>query len=412
MTVAVVIVAGGSGLRAGGEKPKQYQLVGGKPLIWWTIHAFASHPGVSHVQVVIGDDHDEMFAEATGRTCQFCHRSLVAPPARNSCRRGLEALERLAPDKVIIHDAARPFASRDLISHVIAWLDRHPAVLPGLPVAETLKKAPGGQVVATVDRTSMWTAQTPQGFHFAPILAAHRKAWAEGIDTLTDDAAVAEHAGIAVTMIPGRERKPQGRPPPRMWITPTGCSPPGRSPNLPDIRVGQGFDIHPFTEGSAVTLCGVKIPFDKKLAGHSDADVAMHALTDAILGAIGEGDIGVHFPPSEPRWKGAASSIFLAKAVGLVRARGGMIANADISIIAEAPKISPHLAAMKRVLSRRTRAYRSIASPSRPRRPRNSAHWDGAKASPPWLSHWSAAVSLFSPDLLRDAEGSARPVPR
>lgn len=349
MTVAAVIVAGGSGLRAGGEKPKQYQLIGGRPLIWWTINAFAAHPGVAHVQVVIGEGHAEMFAEATA--------GLAILPAvtggttrQESCRLGLEALEPLAPDKVMIHDAARPFASRDLISHVIAWLDRHPAVLPGLPVTETLKRAPGGIVSGTVDRTSIWAAQTPQGFLFAPILAAHRKAAAAGIDTLTDDAAVAEYAGIPVTMIPGRieNRKLTSaediEQADRMLIVKSLSE-------LPDVRIGQGFDIHPFTEGSAIILCGVSIPHGKRLAGHSDADVAMHALTDAILGAIGEGDIGTHFPPSDPAWKGAPSSIFLAKAVELVRARGGMIANADISIIAEAPRISPHLAAMKQALS-------------------------------------------------------------
>lgn len=349
MTVAVVIVAGGSGLRAGGERPKQYQMIGGKPLIWWTIQGFASHPGIAHVQVVIAGDHQPWFSEAA---IDFN----ILPPVsgggtrQDSCRRGLEALERLAPTKVLIHDGARPFASRDLISHVIAWLDRYPAVLPGLPVIETLKKAPGGIVASTVDRTSMWTAQTPQGFHFAPILAAHRRAVADNIETLTDDAAVAEHAGIPVTMIPGRgeNRKittAEDLTQADLMLTAKALA------ELPDIRTGQGFDIHPFTEGSAVILCGVAIPFDRKLAGHSDADVAMHALTDAILGAIGEGDIGVHFPPSDPQWKDAASSIFLARAAGLVRARGGRIANADISIIAEAPKISPHLAAMKLALS-------------------------------------------------------------
>lgn len=349
MTVAVVIVAGGSGLRAGGERPKQYQLVGGKPLIWWTIRAFATHPGVTHVQVVIADDHRSWFDEAAS---DFKIRPAVGGGGtrQESCLRGLEALEALSPAKVLIHDAARPFASQDLISHVIAWLDRHPAVLPGLPVIETLKKAPGGIVAGTVDRTSMWTAQTPQGFHFAPILAAHRSAAADRIDTLTDDAAVAERAGIPVTMVPGRgeNRKvttADDLTQADLMLTAKAMA------ELPDVRVGQGFDIHPFTEGSAVTLCGVTIPCKRKLAGHSDADVALHALTDAILGAIGEGDIGMHFPPSDPQWKGAASSIFLTKAVKLVAARGGRIANADISIIAEAPKIAPHIATMKQGLS-------------------------------------------------------------
>jgi 2-C-methyl-D-erythritol 4-phosphate cytidylyltransferase/2-C-methyl-D-erythritol 2,4-cyclodiphosphate synthase len=349
MTVAVVIVAGGSGIRAGGERPKQYQLIGGKPLIWWTIQAFASHPGVSHVQVVIAGDHQDMYAEAAAGFD-------ILPPVeggstrQESCLRGLEALESHDPKVVLIHDAARPFASRDLISHVIAWLERHPAVLPGLPVIETLKKAPGGIVATTVDRTSMWTAQTPQGFDYAAILTAHRKVAAEGIDTLTDDAAVAEHAGIPVTMIPGRIENRKVTTSEDLALADRLMSTRALA-DLPDIRVGQGFDIHPFTEGSAVTLCGVTIPHDRKLAGHSDADAALHALTDAILGAIGKGDIGTHFPPSDAQWKNAASSIFLAKAVELVRTRGGLIANADITIIAEAPRIAPHLGAMKEALS-------------------------------------------------------------
>lgn len=349
MTVAAVIVAAGSGLRAGGEKPKQYQVIGGKPLIWWTIHAFTGHPGVSHVQVVIGEDHDEMFAEATVGLAML-------PPVKGgatrqeSCRLGLEALVPHGPDKVMIHDAARPFASQDLISHVIAWLDRYPAVLPGLPVTETLKKAPGGIVQETIDRTAIWTAQTPQGFHFGSILDAHREAAHLALHTLTDDAAVAERAGVKVTMIPGRIEN-------RKVTTAEDIEQADRImatrslAQLPDVRVGQGFDIHPFAEGTAVTLCGVRIPHGRRLAGHSDADAAMHALTDAILGAIGEGDIGTHFPPSDPQWKGASSSIFLRKAVDLVAALGGMVANVDISIIAEAPRISPHLAAMRESLS-------------------------------------------------------------
>jgi 2-C-methyl-D-erythritol 4-phosphate cytidylyltransferase/2-C-methyl-D-erythritol 2,4-cyclodiphosphate synthase len=348
MTVAAVIVAGGSGLRAGGEKPKQYQMIGGKPVIWWTCRAFLDHPGVDHVQVVIGEDHGPMFAE--------CVAGLVLPPPvtggstrQESCRAGVEAVERHRPDKILIHDAARPFVSQDLISHVIAWLERYPAVIPGLPVAETLKFAPGGIVSRTIERAGMWTAQTPQGFAYGEILAAHRKAQSEATANLTDDASVAEHAGIAISMIPGRLEN-------RKLTTAEDIAIADRDmtarqfAQLSDIRVGQGIDIHPFAAGDSVTLCGVAIPHTQKLRGHSDADVAMHALADAILGAIGEGDIGTHFPPSDAQWQGAPSRIFVARAVELLEARRGLIAHADITILAETPKIAPHVAAMKAVL--------------------------------------------------------------
>ncbi len=348
MTVAAVIVAGGSGLRAGGEKPKQYQLIGGRPVIWWTLKAFLDHPGIAHVQPVIGEGHEAMFAESV--------EGLQLPPAviggatrQESCRIGVEAVGRHRPAKVLIHDAARPFAARDLISHVIAWLDRYPAVVPGMPVAETLKFAPGGVVSRTVDRAGMWTAQTPQGFSYEPIAAAHRKAAADAAANLTDDASVAEHAGIVISMIPGRHDN-------RKLTTAEDIEMADREmtsrnlANLPDIRTGQGIDIHPFEAGHSVTLCGVPISHNMKLKGHSDADAAMHALTDAILGTIGEGDIGTHFPPSDPQWKGAPSRIFLEKAMALLEARSGLLANVDITILAEAPKVAPHVQAMKAFL--------------------------------------------------------------
>jgi len=345
MTVAAVIVAAGSGLRAGGEKPKQYQEIGGKPVIWWTLKAFLDHPGVSRVQAVIGEGHEALYAEAVA--------GLELPPPvpgggtrQDSCRLGIEALATHAPAKVLIHDAARPFVPQDLISHVIAWLDRYPAVIPGMPISETIKFAPGGIVSHTVDRAGMWTAQTPQGFAYDAIRQAHRDAHQQQAANLTDDASVAERAGITIAMIPGRIEN-------RKLTTAEDIDLADHAmiarqfANLPDIRVGQGIDIHPFEAGDSVTLCGVTIPHNRKLKGHSDADAAMHALTDALFGAIGEGDIGVHFPPSDPQWKGAPSRIFLVRAVDLVHRRGGLIANADITILAEAPKIAPHIAAMK-----------------------------------------------------------------
>ena len=349
MTVAAVIVAGGSGLRAGGEKPKQYQLIGGKPVIWWTCRAFLDHPAIDHVQAVIGEGHEKMFAESTAGL-KMPLPVIGGSTRQESCRIGIEAVERHGPRKVLIHDAARPFVSESLIADVITWLDRFPAVVPGMPVAETLKFAPGGLVSRTVDRSGIWAAQTPQGFGYDQILAAYRKAEAERTQGLTDDASVAEHAGIAISMIPGQTENRKLTTHEDIVIADRDMM--GRQlQNLPDIRVGQGIDVHPFEPGEAVTLCGVAIPYSQRLKGHSDADVAMHALTDAILGTIGEGDIGVHFPPSDPQWKGAPSRIFLARAVELLQAKGGLIANADITILAEAPKIAPHVAAMKAFLS-------------------------------------------------------------
>jgi 2-C-methyl-D-erythritol 4-phosphate cytidylyltransferase/2-C-methyl-D-erythritol 2,4-cyclodiphosphate synthase len=349
MTVAAVIVAGGSGLRAGGEKPKQYQLIGGRPVIWWTCRAFLDHPAVGHVQAVIGEGHEKMFAEAV-QDLALPLPVIGGSTRQESCRIGVQAVARHSPAKVLIHDAARPFVSASLIDDVISWLDRFPAVVPGMPVAETLKLAPGGIVSRTVDRSSIWAAQTPQGFAYGLIRDAYAKAEAERTQGLTDDASVAEHAGIAISMIPGRHENRKLTTAEDMEIANRDMT--GRQlANLPDIRVGQGIDIHPFEPGDAVTLCGIAIPFSQRLKGHSDADAAMHALTDAILGTIGEGDIGTHFPPSEPEWKGAPSRVFLLKAMALLEAKGGLIANADITILAEAPKIAPHVAAMKGFLA-------------------------------------------------------------
>lgn len=349
MTVAAVIVAGGSGLRAGGERPKQYQLIGGRPVIWWTCRAFLEHPAVSHVQAVIGEGHEAMFEEAIDGL-PLARPVIGGATRQESCRIGVEAVARHGPAKVLIHDAARPFVSAALIDDVIGWLDRFAAVVPGMPVAETLKYAPGGIVTRTVDRSAIWAAQTPQGFHYDQILVAYRKAEAERTQGLTDDASVAEHAGVAISMIPGQIENRKLTTAEDILIADREMM--GRQlQNLPDVRVGQGIDIHPFEPGEFVTLCGVAIPHSHRLQGHSDADAPMHALTDAILGAIGEGDIGTHFPPSEPQWKGAASAIFLRKAVELLAAKHGLIAHVDITMLAEAPKIAPHVVAMKAALS-------------------------------------------------------------
>ncbi len=349
MTVAAVIVAGGSGLRAGGEKPKQYQYIGGKPVIRWTLESFLSHPAVNFVQTVIGDGHEELFRAATeGLT--------LPPPVRgggtrqDSCRIGVEACATAHPTRVLIHDAARPFVPHDVISSVIAQLDSCDAVIPGLPVADTMKFAPGGVIERTVDRSAMWFVQTPQGFTYSKILEAHRRAVREARDGFTDDAAVAEFAGMAVRIVSGDQHNTK-------LTTSHDVATANRElaaklfAEKPDVRTGQGIDFHVFEKGKGVVLCGITIPHTHKLKGHSDADAALHALTDAVLGAIGEGDIGTHFPPSDMQWKNAASSIFLQKAMRLLADKGGIVGNADITILAEAPKVSPHILAMKMLLA-------------------------------------------------------------
>ncbi len=349
MTVAAVIVAGGSGLRAGGETPKQYQIIAGKPVIWWALKAFLNHPKIFHVQVVVGVGHEAMFAEATA--------GLSFPPIvtggatrQDSCRLGVEACASVNPALVLIHDAARPFISAELISKIIAELQTKDAVVPGMPVADTMKFAPEGVITKTVDRSSLWFAQTPQGFNFQRILAAHQTAATENQAGLTDDAAVAEYAGMKVHMIAGETQNKKLTTGADVEIANAELSQ-RMFASRPDIRTGQGIDFHVFETGNAVTLCGIEISHTHKLKGHSDADVALHALTDAILGAIGEGDIGTHFPPSDMKWKNAASTIFVQKAVALLAAKGGVIANVDITILAEAPKVNPHIQAMKALLA-------------------------------------------------------------
>ncbi len=350
MSVVAVIVAGGSGLRAGGGLPKQYQLVGGKPVIRWTLEAFLSHPLVSRVQTVIGRGHEALFASATEGLHSLLIPVIGGGSRQDSCREGLEACAQMDCAKVLIHDAARPFLSPDLITNVINELDHAAAVIPGLPVADTMKYAPSGLIERTVDRASLWFVQTPQGFQFEKILSAHRQALADGKTTFTDDAAVAEYAGMRVQIVAGEQKN-------RKLTTNHDIVEADREHSthkfvdLPDVRMGQGIDFHVFEKGNAVTLCGVKIPHTQKLKGHSDADVALHAVTDAILGSIGEADIGQHFPPTEKQWKGAPSSIFIAKAMELLAARGGVLSNVDITILAEAPRIGPHVAEMKTSLS-------------------------------------------------------------
>lgn len=343
---AVVIVAAGRGERAGqADGPKQFRSIGGVPVIRRTIDAFLSHPRIGDIVVAIHED-DEAFYRAAVPCRDPRLRIVFGGPTRQaSTRRALEALALDAPRDVLIHDGVRPFVDAALIERVVAGLETDPAVLPALAVSDTLKRAAAtGDVEATVPRAGLYSAQTPQGFRFAPILAAHRRAAAEGRDDFTDDSAIAEWSGTAVRIVAGSPDNAKLTYAREIAMADERLS--RSAPFFPDVRTGNGYDVHSFEPGDHVTLCGVAIPHDQKLNGHSDADVGLHALTDALLATCGAGDIGVHFPPSDPQWKGAASRLFVLHAAAIVRARGGRIANADVTLICEAPRVGPHRPAM------------------------------------------------------------------
>lgn len=348
MGSAALIVAAGRGTRAAGTAggPKQYALIGGQTVLGRAIAAFAEHPEIDAVAVVIHPDDAQFYADAIRgyASDKLREPSFGGPTRQASVLCGLEALSSLAPDRVLVHDAARPFVSAGTISNVIAALRTHPAALAALPVSDTLKRASGDLVTETVARAGLWRAQTPQGFHFEPILAAHRKAADAGLDTFTDDAAIAEWAGLDVAIVEDTSRNIKITTSEDLELAD------GQFSNAMEPRVGTGFDVHRFCDGDHVWLGGIKIPHTHTLEGHSDADVVLHALTDALLGAIGDGDIGQHFPPSDPKWKGAASKVFLEDAVRRVRALGGRVGNADITVLAEAPRIGPHRPAMQALI--------------------------------------------------------------
>lgn len=353
MTIAL-IVAAGRGARAGAGGPKQYRPLAGEAVVARAARAFLNHHRIDFVRVVIHRDDDDLYADAMASVRG--HEKLLAPAhggkeRQDSVRLGLQSLAALAPSIVLIHDAARPFIDDATIDRVIDAAAGGGAIA-ALPVFDTIKRSAGAAapyIAATLPRDSLWRAQTPQGFNFAQILRAHIDAAGEA---LTDDAAVAERAGMRVALVAGS--------PDNMKITQAEDF--GMAEILLDrntrmsggrleYRSGHGFDVHEFEDGDAVTLCGVSIPHSHKLKGHSDADAGMHALTDAILGAIGSGDIGDHFPPSDMRWRGAPSRVFLEKARDLVLERGGSIIHCDVTLICEAPKIGPHRAAMRASLA-------------------------------------------------------------
>ncbi|NQW11650.1 MAG: bifunctional 2-C-methyl-D-erythritol 4-phosphate cytidylyltransferase/2-C-methyl-D-erythritol 2,4-cyclodiphosphate synthase [Alphaproteobacteria bacterium] len=342
-TVAL-IVAAGRGERAGGGMPKQYRPLAGVPMLRRAVRTFLGHPRIDAVRVVIAPEHHALYHAALD---DLASGSQSLGPAidggaerQESVRRGLEALADDPPSRVLIHDAARPLLPAAVIDRVLDALQVAAAALPVLPVVDTLKRATDTAAMTTVDRGNLWRAQTPQGFHFAPLLAAHRRAAAEGVE-VTDDTALMERSGAVVARVAGSENA--------MKITTTEDH--HRAEALLnaslEVRVGTGFDVHRLGPGSSVILAGVVIPHDGSLIGHSDADVALHALVDAILGALADGDIGAHFPPSDPQWRGAASDRFLADAVRRVAARGGVIRHLDLTLLCERPRIGPHRDAMR-----------------------------------------------------------------
>lgn len=344
-SAAVLIVAAGRGTRAGGGVPKQYQRLGDQLILSRTLSQFLDHPRIGAVAVVIHPADEALYRQAAGEHPKL--RPVVHGGAerQDSVRNGLEALAPLAPDLVLIHDAVRPFVSPPLIDRVIEALAADPAVLPAVPVTDTLKRADAaGFVVETVPREPLRAAQTPQGFRFADILAAHRRAQ-HAAAPYTDDTAVAEAVGIAVRLVTGE--------PENIKLT-TALDIAAAQRRLAaeaslasETRVGTGYDVHAFGPGDGIMLGGIRIPHDRALIGHSDADVALHALTDAILGVIAEGDIGTHFPPSDPAWRGASSDRFLADACRRLRARGGEPVHLDLTIAGEAPRVGPYRDAMR-----------------------------------------------------------------
>ena len=339
MTIAAIIVAAGRGLRAGGGVPKQWQMLGGEPVLAHSIRAFAGVAAVDRIVLVLhGDDMGRAVTMLGGRVSAVTGGATRAL----SVRAALEALAGSGVTHVMIHDAARPLIRPALIARLIAALGGADAVAPALPITDALWRADGDRVGGTLPRDGLWRAQTPQCFAYGAIIAAHR---AHG-GAAADDVEVARAAGLNVEIVEGEERN--------LKLTFPGDF--NRAEEIlrgdgMDIRTGTGYDVHRFCVGDHLWLCGVRLPFDKGLDGHSDADVGMHALTDAIYGALAAGDIGQHFPPSDLRWKGAASHIFLAHAVKLAADSGYRISNADVTLICEKPKVGPHAVAMRAALA-------------------------------------------------------------
>jgi 2-C-methyl-D-erythritol 4-phosphate cytidylyltransferase / 2-C-methyl-D-erythritol 2,4-cyclodiphosphate synthase len=344
--IAIVLVAAGRGERVGAPShgPKQYRLIGGKPVLTHTIAAFISHPRVREIIVVIHADDLALFHQCWPKTDERVRAVYGGETRQASTRLGLLTLRERPPRYVMIHDGVRPFVDDGLLNRVIAELGDDIGVLPALAVTDTVKMRDGqGMISHTVPRNNMFVAQTPQAFSYLRIMDAHEEAFASETQDFTDDASIAECTGMAVKIVEGSPDNIK-----LTWKRDIDMA--NRKLNqsiaFPDVRTGNGYDVHSLEPGDHVTLCGVKISHTARLNGHSDADVALHALTDALLATRGAGDIGTHFPPSEAKWRGAASRIFVEHAAKLVRAADGRIANVDITLICEAPKIGPHREAM------------------------------------------------------------------
>ncbi len=353
--VAIAVVAAGRGLRAGEGVPKQYRNLAGCPLLSHTLTALLKAAPGAVILPVIHKNDVSLYESCAASLAQEGKARLLKPvfggaTRQESARLGLEALEKQPspPAIVLIHDAARPFVSTALAARAIATAQMHGAAIPGLPLSDTVKEIDAeGDVIATPPRARLRAVQTPQAFRFGLILAAHRRAAAAGLTDLTDDAAVAEWAGHKVNVFAGETSN--------MKITDAqdlALAEARLLGRLADIRTGQGYDVHAFGPGDHIWLGGLKIPHERGLMGHSDADVLLHAITDALLGALAEGDIGSHFPPSDPQWRGAPSKIFLEAAAAKVRARGGVVAHLDATIVCEAPKIGPHRDAIRESIAK------------------------------------------------------------
>ena len=345
--IAVIIVAAGRGHRFGGEMTKQYLEVHQQPLVRHAVQAFLDHPAIDLILPVIHPDDADILANALGGL-DYLEPVAGGAARQDSVRNGLEGLASSAPDYVLVHDAARPMVAPALIDRVIEALQDTSGVIPGIAVVDTLKRADDdGIITDTVSRDGLWRAQTPQGFKYADLLAAHRSAIGQ---ELTDDAAVMEASGYRVAVVLGDENNIKVTTPDdlmRMEEIMSDDSAQAKLVRSPSFRIGSGYDVHKLGPGDHVTLCGVKITSERALIGHSDADVALHAVTDAVFGAIADGDIGSHFPPTDSQWRGASSDQFLAYACERMRERGFELSNIDLTIICEKPKIGPHRDAMR-----------------------------------------------------------------
>jgi 2-C-methyl-D-erythritol 4-phosphate cytidylyltransferase / 2-C-methyl-D-erythritol 2,4-cyclodiphosphate synthase len=342
MKVAAIVPAAGLGTRAGPGVPKQYRDLSGATVLRRSLQLFEASE-VEVVQPVIHPDHLAAFRSVSEGLRKCLHPVNGGATRQQSVFAGLEALSKLKPEFVLVHDAARPLATPQLIARAIGAAKMSGAAVPALPVTDTVKRVDAqGRVLDTLKREELCTVQTPQAFSFEKLLAAHRRARGANRDDFPDDASLAEWAGMSVVTFAG-ERGNIKITAPEDFLRADGDELLAR----PDLRTGTGYDVHAFGSGDHVMLGGVKIPHSRGVIGHSDADVVLHALTDAVLGAVGEGDIGLHFPPSDAKWKGASSDRFLAHAVSYVTSRGGMIVNLDTTVLCEAPKIGPHREAMR-----------------------------------------------------------------